>query len=265
VTWPTGGTDQTVTLSVTHGGGCVSTTEMAMIHILSPPSPPTINCNPSLNEVTFTWDDVPGADGYMVDVTTGPTGTMNGNSYTITGLAENQTVNITLTIFTGDACVEISANAVCTTQNCTPPVVSIASPLTDPICLNGTDQSFDLVQTIPSGITGSAEFSGDGITDTALGTFDPAVAGVGVHAISYLFTDSDGCFANASTSIEVFATPQASFTTDVDTVCITDPFTITYDGTSGTITEYTTSDGQSITGSINPTITFTQAGNHRQR
>jgi len=260
VTWPTGGTDQTVSVSVTHGGGCVSATETAMIHILTPQAPPAINCTPSLDEVVFMWDDVPGAVDYIVDVTTGPDGTLAGNTYTISGLAENQTVNITLTILTGDACVEIMVDAACTTQNCTPPIVSISSPLTDPICLDGTDQSFDLVQTIPTGVTGTADFTGNGIIDAVAGTFDPAVAGVGVHTINYLFTDSDGCFAPASTNIEVFGTPLASFTTDVDTVCITDPFTITYDGTVGTITEYVTSDGQTVTGSIDPTITFSQAG-----
>ena len=38
-----------------------------------------------------------------------------------------------------------------------------------------------------------------GITDAANGTFDPSVAGVGTHMITYDYTDGNGCSNSATT------------------------------------------------------------------
>lgn len=49
-------------------------------------------------------------------------------------------------------------------------------------------------------------YSGPGVTDDGNGmtySFDPAAAGVGVHTITYMYTDANGCSASASDDIEV--------------------------------------------------------------
>ena len=49
-------------------------------------------------------------------------------------------------------------------------------------------------------------YSGPGVTDDGNGmtySFDPAAAGVGVHTITYRYTDANGCSASASDDIEV--------------------------------------------------------------
>ena len=51
-------------------------------------------------------------------------------------------------------------------------------------------------------------YSGPGVTDDGNGmtySFDPAAAGVGTHTLTYTFTDGNGCTANASDIVEVFA------------------------------------------------------------
>ncbi|SNR78363.1 T9SS type B sorting domain-containing protein [Lutibacter flavus] len=72
------------------------------------------------------------------------------------------------------------------------------------------------VQTSLGGATPSGGvYSGPGVTDDGNGTtysFDPAAAGVGVHAITYNFTDGNGCSNSASDSLEVFALPTVTFT-----------------------------------------------------
>ena len=62
-------------------------------------------------------------------------------------------------------------------------------------------------------------YSGDGVVDLMANgfTFDPAAAGVGVHAISYTVMDgSTGCLNTASDNIEVFAKPNVTFAAPAD-------------------------------------------------
>jgi hypothetical protein len=65
-------------------------------------------------------------------------------------------------------------------------------------------------------------YSGTGVTDDANGetySFDPAAAGVGVHTITYDYTDSNGCSNSASDDVEVFDLPMVAFTAPAD-LCI---------------------------------------------
>jgi len=59
-------------------------------------------------------------------------------------------------------------------------------------------------------------FSGNGIVDN---NFDPAVAGVGVHTITYDFTDINDCSNTVSETIEVFALPIVNFSAPGD-LCV---------------------------------------------
>ena len=63
------------------------------------------------------------------------------------------------------------------------PVVSVSG---GPFCV---DDAASNLTASPAGGT----FSGTGITDTANGTFDPAIAGTGTHTITYTYTDGNGC------------------------------------------------------------------------
>ncbi|MDT0622607.1 BspA family leucine-rich repeat surface protein [Croceitalea vernalis] len=62
-------------------------------------------------------------------------------------------------------------------------------------------------------------YSGPGVTDDGNGmtySFYPAVAGVGVHTITYDFINSNGCLGSASDDVEVFALPVVIFTAPAD-------------------------------------------------
>ncbi|WAC01298.1 T9SS type A sorting domain-containing protein [Lacinutrix neustonica] len=79
------------------------------------------------------------------------------------------------------------------------------------------------VQTgLGGGIATGGVYSGPGVTDDGNGTtysFDPATAGVGVHTLTYTFTDGNVCTNAASDSIEVFALPTVNYTAPAD-LCI---------------------------------------------
>ncbi|TVR85766.1 MAG: HYR domain-containing protein, partial [Saprospirales bacterium] len=76
-------------------------------------------------------------------------------------------------------------------------------------------------------------FSGDGVDD---GDFDPSFAGVGVHTITYSYTDGNGCTNTCSFEIEVFGLPVVECPDDI-TVCENaDPFDL--EGANPTSGEY---------------------------
>ena len=260
VSWPTSGA-QDVELTVTDNAGCVSNLTTESINVIEPLTPPTVICNPALGEVTFTWDDVAGALSYEVNVLSGQSGTMDGNSYTVTGLADGETVNIEIIMYTDDACqVVVGSAPACTAQDCVPPTITLTPDETD-ICLDPNTGTFNVVPDVTTGETGIGVFMGPGIVDTLNGVFDPDSANIGTNTIFYNFVTDDGCIGQQSTTITVNATPQPSFTTVLDTICVTETLTVNYDGTANVATydwDYGT-DGTG-TGGANPDVTFTSAG-----
>ncbi len=94
------------------------------------------------------------------------------------------------------------------------PTVSFTAPAD--LCVDAGAQT-GLGGGMPSGLGGV--YSGPGVTDDGYGmtySFDPAAAGVGVHTITYDYTDTNGCTNSASDNVEVFAVPVVTFTAPVD-------------------------------------------------
>lgn len=86
-------------------------------------------------------------------------------------------------------------------------------------CVNATISSV-ANGNVTNGITGGTfTYSGNG-TD-ATGNFNPAIAGVGVHNIQYLYTSSFSCKDSVSTSIRVFPKPVSKFGYQRD-ICVGD-------------------------------------------
>ena len=63
--------------------------------------------------------------------------------------------------------------------------------------------------TVTNSVPGTGVYSGPG-TDAA-GMFNPAVAGFGLHTITYTFTSTGGCIQTATSSIRVHARPRTQF------------------------------------------------------
>jgi len=80
------------------------------------------------------------------------------------------------------------------------PLPTITIDPAGPYCI---DQAAVLLSATPMGGT----WTGMGITDSNAGQFDPSVAGIGTHTISYLFRDMNGCEATGNVDIEVYDLP----------------------------------------------------------
>ncbi len=76
------------------------------------------------------------------------------------------------------------------------PEVSLTGP--GQLCIN--DDTYALEGGLPEG----GVYSGPGVD---AGEFDPSVAGIGEHVIAYEYTDLNGCFGSAETTIEVLPLP----------------------------------------------------------
>ncbi len=81
---------------------------------------------------------------------------------------------------------------------------------------------------VTNGVPGSGIYSGPGVS--ADGSFDPAVAGAGIHTVTYNYTTTTGCTAAINNTIEVYPKPVASFTS-IDDVCLNEAFTFTSSST----------------------------------
>jgi PKD repeat protein len=113
------------------------------------------------------------------------------------------------------------------------------------VCFN--DQVFTLSAHDPGGTWTGAGVSGN--------TFDPAIAGIGNHIITYSITDLNGCSSSDQITITVDPAPDATIT-PVGTLCVNSPVvTLTAHDTGGTWT------GPGITGNIFDPATA-GAGNH---
>jgi gliding motility-associated-like protein len=72
------------------------------------------------------------------------------------------------------------------------------------VCINAATIALDTLAKVTNGIAGAGVYSGPGVLGTK---FNPSIAGVGMHAIKYVFTTAFGCKDSATSSIVVSQKP----------------------------------------------------------
>jgi hypothetical protein len=186
--WSDGSTTQSIsvstsgsfTVTVTDGNGCSGTSPSVTTSVganLSPvitPSGPLTFCEGGSvvldagTYASYLWSD--GSTTQSISVST--SGTFN------------------VTVSDGNGCTGVSP--IVTTQLNPLPTVTLGSYSN--VCL--TDAAGALTGGSPAG----GSYSGSGVSG---GIFDPSIAGIGVHVITYTFTDLNGCTNSATATIEV--------------------------------------------------------------
>ncbi|MBI5915119.1 MAG: T9SS type B sorting domain-containing protein, partial [Bacteroidetes bacterium] len=216
VEWDTPG-PKTVTLSVTQDG-CSSSSFTQQIQVDEELATPVIICSATTASVDFSWNDVANATGYTVAVLNGPAGTQTlPTSYSFTNLNPGQQVVIQVTANGNTVCLPPVATATCNALPCPNFTVSI-DPVA-PMCLTGNNAVVDLVGDVDGvGQSGFGTWSGTGIVDTVQGIFDPAVAGVGTHHITFTYQQGN-CFYEDETDLEITAPPVADAGQDAALTC----------------------------------------------
>lgn len=206
VKWSTAG-PKTITLSVTEGS-CTSTLFSQQVQVDAQIPAPVINCSSTTDEVTFTWNPVAGATGYSVNVTNGSGGIQTSDtSYVFSGLNPSQQVAIQVSVEGNSGCPLPIVQAACSAQPC--PVFTVSVEPVSPICLIENVATVQLVSDVDgTGQSGSGTWSGDGVVDANLGIFDPTVAGVGLHKITFTYQQVN-CVYKDEIDIEIVAPPTA--------------------------------------------------------
>lgn len=228
--------------TVTDANGCIVTVDVTVPGSIPPP---VISCGAiTTNSVEFVWTAVPGAVSYEITID-GNTQTVDATqlSYTVTGLALNETATISIVTIGATVCGESSAAVwECQTSGC-PTILPTINGLAATYCID------DAVATL-TGTPAGGVFSGTGISGNS---FSPAVAGAGTHTITYTYTDADGCTGSTTQNVVVVALPQPAFDAPTS-LCTGDIGTFTFTGTSVA--------GASYTWNFGTAGTFTGVGPH---
>lgn len=202
---------KTVRLQVS-ADGCSSEIISHTVDVVAALNPPVVNCSPSTSDVEFTWMNVPGTSGFIVNTLSSHSGVQTGNSIIFTGLVPGDEVEIEIISQSAGPCPERRDTFLCQARDC-PPVMLEATPVSD-ICLYPNTPTVTLEISITNG-NGTGEWSGPGITDPA-GTFDPNIAGAGAHQLTFDYVD-DECDFVESITVYVFDPPSA-FVSNTDFV-----------------------------------------------
>lgn len=220
-----------ITLTV-DDNGCISDEIIDSVLIIERLPAPAFMCESTPTSISISWEEIPGATGYEVTLLDGVTGTqVDATTYEATGVTVGDFIEISVAATTDGACaVGNAATFTCFAQDCDEPEFTF-TPTRDTICLT-TDVGLDMIAVdIVGGVDPiMGTFTGPGITDGTTGEFDATVAGVGMHTITYNYIGGDNCMFSRTLIMHVFEQPIAAFTTNVDTICITDAFTVEYTG-----------------------------------
>jgi PKD repeat protein len=198
-------------------------------------SPDAIGCAPVTNTFTatagpgtVTWTNTPFGSGTILGT---------GSQFTATA---SDTTNYYVGVVDANGCPSKRAKA-----------AILATPLPDaqidPAFVSFCDNLgvVTLQANTPGGI-----WSGTAITDANLGTFNPAVAGVGQATVDYSVV-ANGCSNSATSTIDILPAPDASILTSIQPFCENGTALLLQTQDSGGVW---TGEGISMTGDFDPVL-----------
>lgn len=254
-TFPSPGT-YTVGLTTTLNG-CVSAPFSRSIVVEDFPAPPVVTCTESLDAITFSWTSIPCATQFDLSYNMGTViGLVTNNSYTFSNLAEGAEREILIRSISTCECPIAPVSLMCKAKAC-PPVMITLTPAQTSLCLVPNVAKVQIALSITGNTPdGRGTWSGVGVDQNGL--FDPAVAGLGTHEITYSYNDSN-CDYVQKTSITVTELPRIVWET-IQPKCYSDVSgSGIFEIQGGTPPYRLTNDGVTVTASP---ITNVPAGNH---
>lgn len=190
-TWSTTETTQAIsataagsyTVTYTNANGCSATSTPLTITVNPLPTAPTISTSGS---TTF-------CDGGSVTLSASQaSGVLWSNNASTQDITVSTSGSYTVTYTDGNGC---SASSAATSVTVNPNPTVTMSPLTQ-VCV------YDAAFTLSGGSPTGGDYSGTAVSSNQ---FDPATAGTGTYAITYTYTDGNGCSGTASENITVDA------------------------------------------------------------
>lgn len=218
VYWPTAGM-QSIQLFL--NDGCNDYTVVADIEVIENPIFPPYTCLVEGNNLTIDWEEIVSVSSYNANPISGNVGIFNGSSYEVADV--NPGDNVQLEIIADGPCGPIPVMITCEVPDCPTTDLIFETNLPDTLCINDTQQLYDLTGFDNAGHMGIGSFSGTGITDTINGTFDITAAGAGAHILSFIYSLNNGdCISKVFDTIQIVAEPILALTADQMIICIGD-------------------------------------------
>ncbi len=188
--WSNNATTQSITVNAS-GSFVVTVTMSGSCTAVSSPVNVIVNQNPSVPAVTTSGPAV-FCEGSSVDLIAPSGYNYQWSSGEITSsITVTQADNYIVTVTDVNSCSASSTPTVVTVNNL--PTVALSGN-TGTLC--SSESAIILSEGVPAGGT----FSGVGVTGNL---FDPLGAGVGIHTVTYSYTDNNGCIGIANETIEV--------------------------------------------------------------
>lgn len=124
--------------------GC-TISDTSVIEVAGLLTPDQISCSSAGDTLSFSWPGQAQDTAYTIAVTSGPTGILNGNTYSVPNLGTGDSVSIVLTVWTDGPCgtYEINAGCILTTPIC--PTLQVPA---DTFICNGASVPLDFVDTV---------------------------------------------------------------------------------------------------------------------
>ena len=179
----------TITYTATNGDCSVFATKTIVVDKL-----PTITWTQTFSSVCINANPLPLTASTDVGTGSYSGAGVSGNTFN-PGTAGVGTHTITYTATNG-ACSVFATKTIVVNG-----LPTVSAGTYNPVCVNSS--SFTLTQGSPAGGT----YSGTGVTSNV---FNPTSAGVGVHTLTYTYTDANGCTNSATTTITVNALVSAN-------------------------------------------------------
>jgi gliding motility-associated-like protein len=209
---------------------CVTPPFTRQVEVEQPLVTPLLSCDSlSTTGVYFTWLPVQTAVGYEVTYN-GNTEIVNQPRYEVLNLQPGSMTDVTITVVAiGNGICGNSdpASITCTSLAC-PNVQLVAEDDDLDICKLPSGNNTQLkVNVTNSDGTGSGVWTGPGVNSSGL--FNPDVAGVGTHLVTYTFTEQY-CPYNANIIVRVHIPPIAEWVADKYLICLDDVAEIQFTG-----------------------------------
>ena len=200
-----------------------------MVEVRDTIIPPVITCTPGIDSVSFNWDDVTGVSSFDVGVSVEGVVQFSGNQvnsdYSQTGLMEGDMVEIMVTVTADNGCGDYIISEMCEAQTCYIPTIELSTSVNS-FCTN-ENLSPVAIDVLVDGVVETGTFQGPGVMDQNLNQFDPTLAGVGMHTVTFFYTGLDNCVTTQTIDFEVLEVPVPSFALDNNTICVDDVLVVT--------------------------------------
>ena len=166
-----------------------------------------------------------GMTGYLWSVTGGTitaSGTSASNTATVTWTGSG-TQSISVNYTNANGCRAAASNVLNVIVN---PLLAVTCPANLSVCSNAVPFALSDLGGMPTG----GAYNGNGVS---AGMFDPSSAGVGIHTISYSYTDSTGCSNSCTFNITVNPIVSAGTISGTSPLCVGNTALYTSSGTPG--------------------------------